>query len=95
MSKLFSGAKHAHLYATYRPTYPKAVMSEILTYLKDGGGGRKLALDVGCGNGQGTLALADHFDEVIGSDISETQIANAPSDHPKVNAFIKSINCST
>jgi ubiquinone/menaquinone biosynthesis C-methylase UbiE len=36
-----------------------------------------LALDVGCGNGQATLALAEHFARVVGTDPSAAQIANA------------------
>ena len=84
MSKLFSGGKHAQLYATYRPRYPDALRATILQYLKEGGGGTNLALDLGCGNGQATLELSEHFGHVIGSDISEAQIAAAPKDNPKV-----------
>ena len=36
-----------------------------------------MAVDVGCGNGQATLSLADHFDSVLGIDISENQINEA------------------
>ena len=36
-----------------------------------------MAVDVGCGTGQATLALADHFDSVLGVDISENQISEA------------------
>jgi len=37
----------------------------------------KLALDVGCGPGQGTLPLCQHFESVIGMDTSEAQIKQA------------------
>lgn len=33
-----------------------------------------LALDIGCGSGQSTIALAPYFKKVIGCDVSETQI---------------------
>ena len=36
-----------------------------------------MAVDVGCGTGQATLALADHFERVLGVDISENQISEA------------------
>ena len=36
-----------------------------------------MAIDVGCGTGQATLALAQHFDRVVGIDISENQISEA------------------
>jgi 2-polyprenyl-3-methyl-5-hydroxy-6-metoxy-1,4-benzoquinol methylase len=40
-------------------------------------GGRAQALDFGCGVGRITQALADHFDKVVGIDISEAMIAQA------------------
>ena len=39
--------------------------------------GKSLAVDVGCGTGLSTLAFADHFDRVVGMDISENQINEA------------------
>ena len=35
---------------------------------------RQLAWDCGCGNGQATVAIADHFMRVVGTDPSATQI---------------------
>lgn len=40
-------------------------------------GERSLALDFGCGVGRITQALANHFDKVVGIDISEAMIAQA------------------
>ncbi|XP_072303305.1 uncharacterized protein [Eucyclogobius newberryi] len=37
----------------------------------------KLAVDVGCGSGQGTVLLAPFFSQVIGTDISPAQLENA------------------
>lgn len=37
----------------------------------------ELAVDVGCGSGQGTHFLGEHFKKVVGTDISEAQIQEA------------------
>lgn len=37
----------------------------------------ELVVDVGCGSGQGTRFLAEHFKEVVGMDVSEAQIQEA------------------
>lgn len=66
-------------YARYRPDYPHVVAS----FLADISPARRLAVDVGCGNGQLTLLLADVFDAVIGLDPSADQIAHA-TPHPKI-----------
>lgn len=49
---------------------------EILIILDGNGNGAKwnLALDVGCGAGQGTVRLCDYFHKVIGIDTSVSQI---------------------
>ena len=67
----FSG--HAGVYREARPTYP----SELFTWLAAQAPDRQLAWDCGCGNGQATVALAEHFAHVIGSDPSSAQIGNA------------------
>ena len=67
----FSG--HADIYREARPTYPPALFSWLAQQAPDTG----LAWDCGCGNGQATAALADHFAQVIGTDPSAAQVANA------------------
>lgn len=37
----------------------------------------ELAVDVGCGSGQGTHFLGEHFKKVVGTDISAAQIQEA------------------
>jgi SAM-dependent methyltransferase len=67
----FSG--HANIYREARPTYPPTLYNWLAQQAPD----RGLAWDAGCGNGQATLALADHFRKVIGTDPSANQIAQA------------------
>ncbi|KAG8184581.1 hypothetical protein JTE90_005196 [Oedothorax gibbosus] len=85
-SALFAGVKHAELYAKFRPHPPDALVKTIVSYL-----GEKVAppfgsaLDVGCGGGQSTLALAPHFARVTGIDVSEAQIRCAQEQRPAPN----------
>jgi SAM-dependent methyltransferase len=72
----FSG--HSDIYREARPTYPPALFAWLAEQTPD----REFAWDVGCGNGQATLALAEHFTRVIGSDPSAAQVGNAP---PRAN----------
>ena len=45
------------------------------------------ALDIGCGSGQSTVALSQHFKEVIGADVSEAQLAQTPQGLPGAVSF--------
>lgn len=67
----FSG--HADVYRRARPTYPP----ELFRWLAQQSPDTTLAWDCGCGNGQATLALAEYFDHVTGTDPSAQQIARA------------------
>ena len=68
-------------YVKYRPTCPPELYEKILQYHDEGAeasGRRGLAVDIGCGCGHNsTLALAKHFETVIGIDNSETQLKEA------------------
>lgn len=66
-------------YARYRPTYPDTLPA----FLASIAPATARAVDVGCGNGQFTAQLADHFDTVVGLDPSADQIAHA-APHPRV-----------
>lgn len=60
-------------YARYRPDYPDSLAQ----FLAQVAPSTELALDVGCGTGQLTRALAEQFDAVIGIDPSADQLAHA------------------
>jgi ubiquinone/menaquinone biosynthesis C-methylase UbiE len=65
----------ADTYAAHRPRYPAALFD----WLASQAPGRRLAWDCGAGSGQATLALADRFERVIGTDASAGQLAAAPA----------------
>jgi SAM-dependent methyltransferase len=73
----FSG--HAAGYAAARPGYPAGLFEWLAGQCRR----RALAWDAGCGNGQASVALAAHFEQVVGTDPSAAQIAAAPV-HPRV-----------
>jgi len=80
---LFSG--HAAQYRSFRPTYPKALFD----YLASLSPAHDVAWDVGCGNGQSSVALAEHFNLVCATDISELQLKNAQQ-HSRVRYTVAS-----
>lgn len=80
MAKLFDTPEIAEFYVKYRPVYPAFVYEKIFQVLDDGSAGksnRHFAVDVGCGSGQSTRQLAEHFDRVLGLDSSEAQLNEA------------------
>lgn len=66
-------------YAAYRPTYPRALAD----YLASVCAQTEVALDVGCGTGQLSVLLAEHFSHVIATDASAQQIDKAET-HERV-----------
>ncbi|WP_421942171.1 class I SAM-dependent methyltransferase [Pedobacter sp.] len=60
-------------YAIYRPTYPKALYDYLLSLVMD----KKAAWDCATGNGQVARVLAQHFEKVYATDISEKQLSQA------------------
>jgi SAM-dependent methyltransferase len=59
-------------YAAYRPHYPPALVDALAARTTP-----DVAWDVGCGNGQLSVALAERFARVIATDPSRAQIAAA------------------
>ncbi|KAK2977887.1 hypothetical protein RJ640_022678 [Escallonia rubra] len=77
MAGLFD--KQAEIYLDARPNYP----SEWYKLLADRTPFHSLAWDVGTGSGQAALGVAEHYEQVIGSDLSEAQLKCAMP-HPRV-----------
>ncbi|APU69888.1 class I SAM-dependent methyltransferase [Christiangramia flava] len=71
MKDNFSG--HSSDYAKFRPEYP----AEVYTFLKENLSGSDCAWDCGTGNGQVASRLADFFNLVEATDISQPQLKNA------------------
>ncbi|MCD9017283.1 class I SAM-dependent methyltransferase [Parachryseolinea silvisoli] len=67
----FSG--HAKVYAAFRPAYPVALYDFIFRHLPQ----RRRAWDCATGNGQVARHLAQHFQHVDATDISQQQLDNA------------------
>lgn len=61
------------VYAAFRPAYPPALYEFIFKHLKN----RSCAWDCATGNGQVAQYLANHFDTVYATDISQQQIDQA------------------
>ncbi len=71
MKDLFS--TDSQRYQQARPTYPPSLLQSLLQYIPE----RELAWDCGAGSGQLTHMLASYFDQVVGTDISQTQLSHA------------------
>ena len=66
-------------YVAHRPVYPRAVAEALAARSP----GRSLVWDAGCGSGQLSVVLAEGFDQVVATDASAAQIAEAVP-HPRV-----------
>jgi SAM-dependent methyltransferase len=75
---LFS--QQSESYAKYRPSYPKTLMEYIISFTLN----RKKAWDVATGNGQAAVLLAEYFEKVFATDLSEQQLSLAS---PRDNIF--------
>jgi SAM-dependent methyltransferase len=69
----------AREYANFRPGYPP----ELFAWLARMAPGGEAAWDCGCGSGQASGALAEHFSVVHATDVAAEQIA-AARPHPRV-----------
>lgn len=66
-------SSHASIYARFRPLYPPELYHFLLSLVTD----KNLAWDCGCGNGQVAGVLADFFETVEATDISQKQLDEA------------------
>ena len=76
-TQLFSSV--AREYSRFRPGYPP----ELFAWLARAAAARDAAWDCGCGSGQASTALAEHFAQVHATDVAPEQIAAAKA-HPRV-----------
>lgn len=72
MKDLFSD--NSQLYQQARPDYSAEILEAVLKYVPE----RQLAWDCGAGSGQFTQWLAPHFQQVLATDLSAAQLAQAP-----------------
>jgi ubiquinone/menaquinone biosynthesis C-methylase UbiE len=70
----------AHLYAKFRPKYPKELYEFVLRKVKN----RETAWDCATGNGQVASELANYLEQVFATDISQKQLDNAHQ-NPKIH----------
>ena len=76
-------SRQAADYAAFRPAYPDALYDWLAAQAPS----TRLAWDAGCGSGQASVGLADHFEHVEASDPSADQIARATA-HPRVRYHV-------
>lgn len=82
MSHLFTSAKQATHYVACRPTYPLSLYTTLFSHLQElktikQENPTTTVVDMGCGSGQATYQLVEHFDRVIAVDPSKEQLAHA------------------
>ncbi|XP_024985247.1 putative methyltransferase DDB_G0268948 [Cynara cardunculus var. scolymus] len=77
MAGLFD--KQAHDYLAARPTYPPHWFSLLAPHTSS----HSRAWDIATGNGQAAIAVAEHYQQVIATDVSQAQLKLAKP-HPRV-----------
>lgn len=83
--RAFDGKDHAAAYWQFR-ILPQELISKIMSSMDKRTPKRfNLAVDVGCGSGQGTNLLAPHFTRVVGTDISPAQLEMASANRSPPN----------
>src|SRR4029079_9018844 len=71
----FAAPGVGELYASARPVHHPRSLARIRSLVGDAPVGR--AIDLACGTGMSTVALADHADTVVGVDISPEMLGSA------------------
>ncbi|XP_046637235.1 putative methyltransferase DDB_G0268948 [Daphnia pulicaria] len=82
----------ASRYIDFRPKPPARLADRIVEFLKEKyTGDLSVCVDAGCGSGQCSLLLSSHFQKVLATDISASQIEVAKSrNHPSNIEFVAS-----
>ena len=80
----------ADTYRRFRPRYPVALFKHLASLCRD----RNLAWDCATGSGQAAISLAPLFREVIATDASRTQIAQAPQDSDNLTYVVARVERS-
>ncbi|XP_063078654.1 putative methyltransferase DDB_G0268948 [Engraulis encrasicolus] len=78
--RLFDEKEHAQSYWKYRISPSQEIIDMIINFLQKHRSSPQeleLAVDVGCGSGQGTVLLGPHFTKVVGTDVSPAQLEMA------------------
>jgi hypothetical protein len=70
-------------YAEFRPRYPRALFEFVESVAPN----HALAWDCGAGSGQASVDLAESFRQVVASDVSPAQIAQAPA-HERISWIV-------
>ncbi|XP_057686037.1 putative methyltransferase DDB_G0268948 [Corythoichthys intestinalis] len=79
--RLYEENDHVAAYLQYRVT-PCELIQTIMEFMAPMVRSKfNLAVDVGCGNGKGTILLAPFFNQVVGTDISPAQLKVAQSNN--------------
>jgi SAM-dependent methyltransferase len=86
-AQLFSTV--AREYASFRPGYPP----QLFAWLAREAPARDAVWDCGCGSGQASIALAEHFGVVYATDVAQEQVA-AARPHPRVHYAVAPAECS-
>jgi SAM-dependent methyltransferase len=86
-TELFSSLSRE--YSMFRPGYP----AQLFEWLAQMAPAKDAAWDCGCGSGQASVALADHFAEVFATDPSAPQIA-AARPHARVSYSVAAAESS-
>ncbi|XP_037565440.2 putative methyltransferase DDB_G0268948 [Dermacentor silvarum] len=89
------GTDLSKLYKQARPTLPDFVVQDVIAYVNQKLPKRELCIDVGCGPGQSTELFCPYFKNVVGADISHSQIeeANAMRRHGNVTYMEAHAEC--
>ncbi|XP_072142811.1 putative methyltransferase DDB_G0268948 [Dermacentor andersoni] len=89
------GTDLSKLYKQARPTLPDFVIQDVIAYVNQKLSKRELCVDVGCGPGQSTELFCPYFKNVVGADISHSQIeeANAMRRHGNVTYIEAHAEC--